>query len=214
MYSTKIETRIGDIRREEWDALTVDGSTQTYGWVKTVEETARAAVLPRYVLVRSGDTLVGAAPCAVSHSCAEVYTLDHSLLGRLAPRSEKLGLSFLPALICPHPRSDAEPFLLHPELSADARAAVVRELLDTIEGEARRQGLSTAFLNMHDERQELVGLLQARGYNRTVAPPDCHLDIGWSSFSEYTDHIRRTAGSKMKRNIAREIQINRRAGCG
>ncbi len=211
MHSIKIVESIKELNKEEWDAMIGDNVFASYGWLKTVEETYTGNVNPKYFLVQDSNELVGAAVCHVSNKANNVTNLDNILLGRLKNYTSRLGISFLPAFICCPVFCFGKHFLIKKSVNIKKKETIMNELLDTIENKASEHKLSLSFTNIMDNESELIQLLNKRGYNKTSSSPLNYLDIEWSSFSEYVNHLKGIS-RHIKKNVKTQINKNRKEG--
>ena len=165
-------------------------------WFRAVEAGAVPAVRPHLIHL-PGDPRI-ATVCYETRDGRSGLDPTGFLLGALAPWAGRLGVSFLPALVC-------APFRGHVgHLPGPERGA----LLEQVETLADRLGLSLHFPRVLDEDEELCRLLATRGYWRTADRPVAVLDIVWNSFEHYLASLRRSARS----NVRIELRRNREAG--
>ncbi|MFL5336421.1 MAG: GNAT family N-acetyltransferase [Geminicoccaceae bacterium] len=178
-----------------WDRLAGAHAIASHDWLTAIERASIPGLTPDYPSLPDG---AGAAVCyeARDRRCG----LDPTglLLGRLAAPAERLGLSWLPALIC-------APYRGHfGHLLGSDPAAV----LDRVEALADELGLPLHLPRVLDEDRRLCRLLGERGYHRTAHDPVARLDIAWDSFEGYLASLTRNA-----RSAARgELRRNREAG--
>jgi hypothetical protein len=155
---------IREIDAEDWNQLTEQNAFATHGWLLTVETCCRASIQPLYFSLRQGAALVAASVCYIIGPTGEMETLDDMLLGRLRRPARRIGLGFLPAIVCGPVMGYGWHIGVSPELnSADAHKAR-QQLLDAIEAEARTLRLQAAFVHILDEEAELKKLLDQRRY--------------------------------------------------
>lgn len=146
-----------------------------------------------------------------------VETLDDMLLGRLAPVAARVGVSFLPALVCGPAQGYGWHIGVDPDLDERSRGESRREVLDAIESEADRRGLSLSFAQVLDEEVELRGLPAKRGRLTSRNVPVARLDVRWRSMEEYFAQMprrrRRTIRRESRRNADAGVSIGMRASC-
>ena len=198
---------ISGIAPEEWDVLAGNNVMASHGWLKTVETTCIVPFRARYITVRFQKHLAGAAVCYIVPRTDQVETIDDMLFGRLRPIADALGLSRLPAFVCGPLHSYGWHAEADHRLDPQRRAAVRPALLDAIEAEARAEGLHPTFTNVLDQQTALVQLLQQRGYLRFSHIPLNYLDVQWSSFDEYLNHLN-TITHGAKKDVRRHISKN------
>lgn len=205
MHTVEIVNSIKGLKREEWDALIGDNILASYGWLKTVEETFIGDISPKYILVQDSGRLIGASVCYVFNKTVHPdMNLDNFMFGKLMKYTSKLGISFLPALICCPMKSYGRHFLVAKEINEEKKGIIMGKLLDTIENEASVHNLSVSFNNVLDEEAELIQLLGKRGYHKMVGLPLNYLDIEWSSFEGYMKRVG-SISKNMKQNVRKEI---------
>jgi predicted N-acyltransferase len=88
---------------------------------------------------------------------------------------------------------------------------VVNRLLETVETNARKEGLSLCFTNVMDDEDEVIRLLRQNGYGRVFGHPLNYLDIEWSSFEGYRDYLKNVSFNAWK-IIKREMNKNKKEG--
>jgi predicted N-acyltransferase len=204
---------IGEIDPEAWDALVPDNPLCTHGWLRTVEETAKIALEPTYLLAyaRGSSELRGASVSYMLRPNEFVLTIDDLMFGRFGRLPATVGLTFLPSVICRPLASHGAHVFTDPSASREAAAADRRVLLDALESIASSRGVGLGFSCVTEHESELLELLAERGYLRARQFPISFLDVQWGSFAGYLDHLkgisRRTA-----RNIRNEINRARKAG--
>jgi len=206
-----IQDSIGDVPPAEWDALAEENVLASHGWLATVERTRLGGLSPRYLTVRDGLRLVGAAVCTPARATDEVETLDHILFGRLRRVAAALGLSFLPALVCGLTRGAGFHPLLCPSLRPEARNRVLDVIIDAVECEAARLQLRPCFGEVRASDGELATGLASRGYAAAVDTPVNVLDIATTSFDDYLRQLDRiTRGAR--KDVRRQLNQNRARG--
>ncbi len=211
MHKITIVNTIKELEKDEWDATIDDNIFASYGWLKTVEETFIGDINPKYIIVLDSSKLIGASVCYLINKTDKSVNLDNLLLGRLKKFTSKLGISFLPTFLCSPMRCYGKHLLIAKEVDSKYKEIIADELFTAIEKEASCHGLSVCFYNVMDDEAELIQLLNKRGYIRTLGLPLNYLDIEWSSFSEYVNHLKGIS-RKMKNNVRTQINRNRKEG--
>ena len=212
MYEVRVARSINEIAEKEWDSLLPEKAGNCYGWVKTVEETRRGDWEPRYVLLYREGKPVGAAACSITRFSSEIYTPNDALLGRFGRYTKNVGVSFLPAFTCPVVSDLGPVFFLDRNLPEPERRAATERMVEAIEEEAHREGISVLFRNLGPEDGVLQEVLERKDYSSTISSPICYLEVEWSSFEGYLQYVRRTVGGETRRQIRQEIRRNIRAG--
>jgi len=202
---------IEDIDPGEWDALAPDNPMCGHGWLRTVEQTCDVALRPAYLVIEDSGRLLAATSCYRLPETRTVLTVDDLMFGRARRVAKALGLTFLPALLCCPIASHGANVLVHESVDA-ASARILRcALLDALEAIASSEGTGVALSGLTDREADLLGILEKRGYRRTLQFPVSYLDVQWDSFSGYLDHVK-PRSDRTARNIRNEINRARRAG--
>jgi len=211
MQAIRIVNSIDKIKKEAWDALIEDNPFACHGWLKTVEEAFIEDMRPQYILFEDAESLAGAIVCYYQKKSDTVETLDDLLFGRLMRPLSRLGMSFLPALICCPYRCYGQHFLISKGLEPGQKELIMRELLRAVEQAGAGENLPLAFPNVMDKEEMLVRLLKEKGYHRAAHMPLSYLDIEWTSFTEYINHVK-CFGKGTNKAINNEINRNRKEG--
>jgi len=211
MYQMNILDSITRLPKDEWDEIAGDNIYASYGWLKTVEDTFIGRVKPNYFVVHNNNQIVGSAICYLYKRSDNVLNLDHTMLGRFKQYASKLNISFLPALICNPLESYGDHFLIHKSVDQKQRSIIDNILIDGLENKAFSHKIPLVFVNVMDHEYELNYLLKARGYNKTFDYNVAYLDIEWSSFGAYLDHLKRIS-KKTAKSVRNEVNRNRNKG--
>ena len=178
-----------------WDGLAGSQVTAQHGFLTAVEAAGIPGLVPHYLALPGG---AGGAVCYEARDRRCGLDPDGHLLGRLAGPARRLGVSWLPALICAPFRGYGGHLL-----GSDPAA-----VLDGVEALADGLRLPLHLPRVLDEDLRLCALLEQRGYHRTAHDPVARLDIAWDSFEGYLASLSRGA-----RSAARgELRRNREAG--
>jgi predicted N-acyltransferase len=204
---------LADVEPSEWNRLAGRRVLASYGWLRTIEETRTSPILSRYILARNGSGLVGAIVCQIQESASEAFDLDDVLFGRLAKATRRMGLSALPALVCGSWVGGGESVLVRGGTPAGERQRLVVELVQAVERMARGSGWGVCFRGVAETESSIAEVLVKRGYLRSrELPVAClELDSGWSCFSDFRRHLKKTH-PKTAKSLAREINLARRGG--
>lgn len=195
---------IKDISRIEWDTLALD-VYMSYGWLRIIEETFLDPVEHCYLLARANGKLLGGVACHVHQQSQDVFTLDDSIFGRFKFLAARLGLSILPSLVCGPQRAYGQHFIFDEHLDSAERQIVASALFDALEREAEDRCITITFNNVMAEEQELLEMLNNRGFSKTVNFPLNYLEIRWKNPAGYRKSL-------AKRRLVKEINRNRKAG--
>ena len=208
MYTVELFSKIAELPREEWDRFIAANVLATHGWLQTVEATFIGDISPFYVLIRDDGKPVGVTVGYTFRKTGTVEDLDDLLLGRAKPLASRLGISFMPTMVCGTLWGYGDHLAVEAGADLQRRRAVMNKLIEVVEGEAERSGLSLALINVPREDSELAAVLCRRGYSRSRHVPSTILDLRWSSFAEYTKHLSRN----QKKNLKWKINTNRKSG--
>ncbi|MBW2173574.1 MAG: GNAT family N-acetyltransferase [Deltaproteobacteria bacterium] len=211
MLGIKIAASITEFEKQEWDALIGANPFASYGWLKTVESTYIGEIDPKYIVVEEENKLSAAAVCYVFRKTDLVESLDDLLLGRAKHCASKLGISFLPAFICWPLFGYGEHLLVGRHFGPKQKRVIMSCLFDGIELEASKHELPVGFINVMEHESELIGMLNSRGYNKSVHIPLNFMEVRWSSFDGYLKYLRGVS-KKAKKTVRNEINRNRKEG--
>ena len=202
---TEIVSSVADLSRNEWNSLCSGRPYASYGWLRTVAESAVAPPDYRFVLVRDRGRLVGAAACYWSRS-GKGDGFEERLFGRVAPVVRMAGLGFGPALVCGIGAAHGGTgILIARELGAEERHDVCHRLVTALERDAEEHGHSLIFNNVL-ETESWQALLHERGYARTTTTPSVVLPVNWPHFEGYLAYVRagsRNAGRSITKEMSR-----------
>lgn len=196
---TEIVSSVADLSRSEWNGLCSGRPHASYGWLRTVAESAVEPPDYRFFLVRDGGKLVGAAACyRLRGGMGDGF--ERRLFGRVAPVARTVGLGFGPALVCGFGAAHGGTgILIAQELGAEQRHDVRHRLITALERDAEEHEQSLIFNNVL-ETESWQALLHERGYARTMTTPSVVVRMNWLHFEGYLAYVR--AGS---RNAGRSI---------
>lgn len=203
----RLET-IADVDRAAWDRLAPDDVFASYGWLRTVEETAlfRRSL---YFVAREAGALVAAAPCY--REAAEVAGMDRIVFGRFARLARALRIGVSPVLVCGTPIGLSEHVRVDPGASPEERRRWTVLLIEAMERFAREHATTLCFRNVVDGVRPLPETLERRGYLRAAEMPTTIMDVAWASFAEYERDLKREHPATAK-NIRRELNRAHRGG--
>jgi predicted N-acyltransferase len=196
---------------EEWNRLAGDNPFFSHGWLLSCELCWLARAQPVYFTWRRDGNLMGGAVCHRVEPSPTVETLDDMLLGRLRPTASRLGVSFLPALVCGSPQGYGRHIGFAEGLSPGGRAEVVTALLNAMEAEADRLAVRLSFVQTLESEPELITELRQRRYLECRNVPVAVLDVTWKSMDEYFADIparrRRVYRRERRRNLDAGVSI-------
>jgi len=208
MYTVETVDSVTLLNKDEWDAIG-DSPLSSYGWLRTVEETYTGSIDRRYIVVKNRQKIVGGAICSIAREKDKFAYVDSELLGRLKKFTAKVGVSFLPALVC---GCTGEHLLIEKGLKDTKEHVIIKDLiLDAIVDEAGKHRLPICFPYLRDNEQNLMDILKQKGFSHTPVAPYLYIDIEWTSFEEYLNSLRGIS-KKIKQSFTKEIRINEREG--
>jgi predicted N-acyltransferase len=207
MDRMQVHRSIDEFDALQWDRLAADSVFASVGWLRTVETHYRGGVEPYYVSIGHGERMVGAAVCYVFQKTDEVETPDDVWLGRAKQLMNRLGVSFLPALVCGTAFGNSSPVLVDAELSDSDRLGVIQELLAGVETQANKLAVGVGFLHVLESDSGLQESLGSRGYLAALDVPYAVMDISWDSYDGYLDHLPR----KNRREFRRQSNRHRKS---
>ena len=199
-YTTRVAGSITEVEKDEWDRLAKGNAYAGYAWLKTVEETYTGSAIPRYILIERNGELVGAVPCHILRPDGRSISLDNAMLGRLKKYVAPLGISFLPAFVCGSFRSYGNHLLIQSDLDHKLRERVAYDLLEAVEQEASKEGLSVLIPGAMNHETGLLRLLRQKGYHTTSTAPLNYMDIEWNTFGGYLQYMK-SISKKASKNI-------------
>jgi len=211
MINIQLKHSLNEINADNWDALMDERLYLSYGWLKTIEETAINKNKPFYFLIEDDGATVAVAVCYETRKDNPYDLLNGYILGRLERIAGTFGISFKPAFLCGPAGGYGEHVIVKQGLSQQQRIAYMSLLIDAIEVEAETRRLSLFFSNVSENESELRNELQARKYNITVVHPKNRLKIKWRSFTGYLSD-RATISKKDKETFKYQMNKNRKAG--
>jgi predicted N-acyltransferase len=211
MQTIDVFSKISDIPQEEWDRLIRTNVFATHGWLRTVEATYIGDIRPFYILVREEGRSVGATVCYIFSKNRTVVDLDDHLFGRVKPLVQRLGISFMPTMVCGTLWGCGDHLAVESGANSESRFAVMTKLLDVVEGEARRKGLPINLIDVPEEDLDLAVVLRRRGYSHSRHVPTTFLDICWSSFKEYEKYLDGVSRHARK-NLRNQVNRSRKNG--
>jgi predicted N-acyltransferase len=211
LLQLKLLTSIRQADPTRWNTLAGDSIFSTYGWLRTVEETHAGRNGAKYLLLFDREKIVAAAVLCIQPKGRFGGNLDHILFGRLFRLASAAGISSLPALVCGPLFGCGDHFLYDRALPFEERKPLAERLLSAIEAIGVRLKFPVAFLNVSDSDPGLCDLLQGRGYLKSSLAPYAYMDIGFSSFDAYLNHLKRQSQSAAK-SVRHEINRNRALG--
>jgi len=182
-----------------------------YAWLKTFEETTNNPPLPYYITILDDEKIIAASVCYFNKRNNNIRSIDNILLGRLNNSKWLKNISFLPAVNCGPKNGYGTHFLFSKELKQNEINKLQNQLIDIIENIAVKHKASIYFSNITNQEIFFMQTLTKRRYYKTKGLPLNYIDIKWSSFDKFKQHLRKKYPS-MNKTIAREINKNRKSG--
>ena len=145
-----VHPSIRDIDACEWNRLAGDNAFASHGWLLTIETCWRARFESLYFTLHRDGELRAGAVCYAVEASPGVETLDDLLLGRLRATASRLGISFLPALVCGPVQGYGWHIGIDPRLDIAAQDSIRVGMLNAIEAEADQRGLQLSFVQTLD----------------------------------------------------------------
>ncbi len=210
MCKIKIFNSITEIKKEDWDPLTVHNVYLSYEWLKTIEETTAFPLFPYYITIEDQEKIICASVCYFEQ-LNDARIIDRVMLGRLYKYRFLKKLSFLPSLVCNRQRGDGTHFVFLPEIKPEQMAQLQNKMLDEIESIAKENKTSICFLNVIEDEKQLIKSLIERGYHMSFDLPSNFMDVKWSSFEEYKKHLSMKY-PYMDKSIRHQLNRNRKSG--
>ncbi len=215
MHEVKVLGGLGEVEREEWDALAAGGSPfLEWDWLASLEESGCVARttgwLPQHLVVRDRrGRLLAACPLYLKgHSMGE-FVFDHDW----AAAAERAGIEYYPKLLVGVPFTPAtgERFLT---AAGTDRGALIEALGRALREICDGNDLSSVHVNFcrSDEAEALrgVGFLERVGFQYQWC------NAGYATFEDYLRHFRSKRRNQIRREqrelAAQEVRIDIRAG--
>jgi predicted N-acyltransferase len=203
MLQVKIAKGIGEVDRQEWDALVRDGSPfLEWDWLACLEESrsvaAKSGWQPQHLTVYEEGRLIAACPLYLkSHSMGE-FVFDHSW----ADAAHRAGIEYYPKLLIASPFTPAAGvrFLTAPDYD---RRVLIRLLGQTLQDVCQQNDLSSVHVNfcLPDEAEVLAEI----GYLERMGLQYQWLNYGYQAFEDYLAHFRTKRRNQIKREM-REME--------
>jgi predicted N-acyltransferase len=194
----------------EWQSLVFGHPALHLEVLRAIAKTASRPLPLQVFLLEDQRGLAAAAVCEPIAASAAHNMLDTLLFGRAERLVRRLRVSTQPLLLFKCPLARQAPIVLRP----GERAQQVRDLtslLDGIEEHAARHNLGIAFIGFTTEDELLCSALRSRRYLDSEIDSTARLEIEWTDFDGYVNHLR--TRSKNAAKIARnERNRNRRNG--
>ncbi|CAN5347145.1 hypothetical protein BH24PSE2_BH24PSE2_11600 [soil metagenome] len=202
---------VAELPGSEWDALCDGRPYLNHGWLCTVAQCAHTPPDYRFLLFREREELVGAAACVAAEARRSGDSFETRLFGRAATAARLSGLSLLPAVICGVGAAHGSAgLLIAPHLNPHEQANVCHRLIDSLEAFADRERRTLIFNNLL-ATEPWRGILEGRGYARTMVPPSVTMPVPWRDFDGYLAYLKSRSRSAAK-NARQEMRRCRESG--
>ncbi|MEO8603652.1 MAG: GNAT family N-acetyltransferase [bacterium] len=199
--------RMGDVPREEWDALVgADGSPfLEWDWLDALETsgcvTAKTGWAPHHLLVRENGRLIAAAPTYLKGHSQGEFVFDQTW----AEAAERAGLRYYPKLLVAVPMTPAtgRRLLTHPERPRAPLLGIVANAL-------RQLCLDNAISSVHVNfcADDEIGPLREAGFLHRQGVQYHWHNRGYATFEDYLAQMR----SKRRTQVRRELRDVDEAG--
>jgi predicted N-acyltransferase len=200
----KIIRKISDIRRDEWDRLSRDGSPFIkWDWLDSLESSGcvneETGWLPHHLIVERGSEVIGACPMYLKlHSMGE-FVFDYEW----AEAAHRLGLQYYPKMLVGVPFT---PVTGHRFLTAEGtdRSHLVRLMGQALAKIASDNKLSSVHVNfcLEEEREAL----EDAGFMARMGLQFQWRNGGFVSFDDYLGSFRSDRRNKIKRERREVLQ--------
>jgi predicted N-acyltransferase len=184
--------------------------------VEVLKAITRAATrpLPLQVFLLEGEVgLAAAAVCEPVTTLGAHNSLERLLFGRAARMVRAIGASLQPVLLFKAPLGPGSAVLLR-QVNPAEQHRLAQRLLEGIEARAAKQRFGIAFIGIPGDDELLPAALRDRGYLETEIQPTTQLDIEWTDFDGYVQHLRQrsknaaqTARKERARNQESGVRI-------
>lgn len=197
----------------DWAKL-LPGNGENWAFFKTLEEVPPPGFRLGAILIKSGGTVVAVAPVFRT-----VYRFDTSLQGRLRWVGDRLyqhapRLVSMQVLSLGSPLSDNSHIGLAPELSPEQRLAVIKEMLNCLKMQAKKESipLVSAKSLLTEEADEYQQTFAACGFARVTTIPNVILELPYRDLDAYLASLPEGTASYLRRKwrTAGKVKIEHR----
>jgi predicted N-acyltransferase len=193
-----------------WQSLVVGHPALRLEVLRAMAKAASRPLPVQVFLLEDDRGIAAAAVCEPIMASGAHNMLDALLFGRAERLVRRLGVSTQPLLLFKCPLARQAPIVLRPGELAQ-QIGDLSSLLDGIEEHAAGHNLGIAFIGFTVEDDLLCSALRSRRYLDSEIDSTARLEIEWSDFDGYVNHLR--TRSKNAAKIARnERNRNRRNG--
>jgi len=194
----------------EWQSLVFGHPALHLEVLRAIAKASPRPLPVQVFLLEDQLGLAAAAVCEPIAASAAHNTLDKLLFGRAERLVHRLRVSTQPLLLFKCPLARQAPIVLRSGESAQ-QIRDLASLLDGIEEHAARHNLGIAFIGFTTEDELLCSALRSRRYLDSEIDSTARLEIEWTDFDGYVNHLRTRSRNAAK--IARnERNRNRRNG--
>jgi len=206
----RIADGVEQLPETAWQSLVVGHPALRLEVLQAIQSTATRPIRLQFFLLEDEVGLAAAAVCEPVATSAMDNPLDALLFGRAAGAVRRLGVSTQPALLFMTPVGREAPLVLRPSPPTEQRRILGR-LLDGIEEHAAARKLGIAFIGVTTEDAVLQSALRERRYLESEIDATARLDIEWTDFDSYVEHLRKRSKSSAQ-NARHERNRNRKSG--
>lgn len=206
----RVENGVEGLPKAYWDDLVHGHPELRFEVLKTIAHTATWPLHLQSFLLEDDTGLAAGAICEVVTAPGTPNKLDKLLFGRATRMAQSLGISSRPALIFMPPLGNGSGMIAR-RADVTERRRLLYRLLDGIEDSAAARKLSIAFIGVPEDDELLTETLRLRAFLESESWPTSRLEIEWSGFDGYVNHLRRRSKGAAK-TARRERDRNRRNG--
>jgi len=206
----RVENGVEGLPKAHWEDLVHGHPELGFEVLKTIAHTATRPLHLQSFSLEDDSGLAAGAICEAVIAPGSRNRLDDLLFGRTARMAQSLGISSRPALLFMAPLGNGSSVIARRADGTEQRRLLHR-LLDGIEDSAAARELGIAFIGVPEDAELLIETLRLRAYLESESWPTSRLDIEWSGFDAYVNHLRRRSKGAA-RTARNERDRNRRNG--
>lgn len=197
---THVCNSVEQVSPSDWSNL-LPGKGEDWAYFRTLEQAPPPGFGLGAIVVRNEGTVVAAAPVFRT-----VYRFDTSLQGRLRWLGDRVyqhapRLVSMRVLSLGSPLSDNSHIGLAPELSPDQRLAVIKEMLNCLKMQAKKESipLVSAKSLLTEEADEYQQTFAACGFARVTTIPNVILELPYRDLHGYLASLPEGTASYLRR---------------
>ena len=206
----RIVQGVEQLPESEWQSLVHGRPAWRLEVLRTIARNATQPLPLQIFLLEDQLGLAAAAVCVPVVANSAHNPLDTLLLGRAAGVFRRLWLSMQPVLVFHIPLSRQAAIVVR-VADAEVQQRLLDQLLDRIESYAAELKFGIAFIGVTPEDALLWATLRRRRYPGSAFQSTARLEVQWSDFESYVDHLRQRSKSAAQ-NARTERNRNRKSG--